>query len=321
MLKHHFDENNFNNEIFLRFKIEQAKHIIRRSSEVFGHKLAVAFSGGKDSLVALHLTLQTLGSNIKVIYNHTTVEFPETIKYVKQIAKEWNFELLISKPKKPFLESVKENGWATHENRWCCRPYKEEPAYELMIKEGIEAEITGTYRTESIYRRYLRPIMSPKKNPKITRIHPIFDWNDVEVWMYIRGNNLPYNPLYDMGYKRIGCWCCPLNGPSHYRRLMRTHPYLFNFLLNFEPKHPIASALDVLSNHKNKPKFAIQICHERKNMFHVIFEDKNYGKIITEKLQKIEVHEEGQVVCIPADLRGFLESFTKEIKRLKCFVQ
>lgn len=255
MLKPNIDVNGFNSEVFLRFKIEQAKHIIKRSFEVFGRNLAVAFSGGKDSLVVLHLTLQTVGNNIKVIYNHTTVEFPETIKYVKQLAEEWGFELLMTRPKKPFLEAVKEMGWATHKNRWCCRPYKEGPAYELMNREGIEAEITGTYRTESIYRRYLRPIMPPKKDPKITRIHPIFDWNDVEVWTYIKENNLPYNPLYDMGYRRIGCWCCPLNGLSHYRRLMKTHPHLFNLLLNFEPKHPAVLALDLLLNHKNKPKF------------------------------------------------------------------
>ena len=242
MFKNEFNLN-INHEAFLHFKVDQAKHIIRRAFEVFGGGLAVAFSGGKDSLATLHLAMQSIGRNVKVIYNNTTVEFPETVKYVKRLADEWNFELIMTKPKKPFFEAVKEVGWATHENRWCCRPYKEEPAYEVISQIGITAEITGTTRTEYIYRRYLKPIMPPRKEPYLIRVHPLYDWNEAEVWEYIRENNLPYNPLYDMGYKRIGCWCCPLNGPSHYKRLKKTHPSLFNFLMEFKPPHPVIMKL------------------------------------------------------------------------------
>ncbi|MEM2001472.1 MAG: phosphoadenosine phosphosulfate reductase family protein [Candidatus Methanomethylicaceae archaeon] len=76
------------------------------------------------------------------------------------------------------------------------------------------------------------------RTPQVMRVNPIYDWNDQEVWKYIEENKLPYNPLYDMGYRRVGCWCCPLNGPSHYKRLKRTHPRLYEFLERFEPKHP-----------------------------------------------------------------------------------
>jgi phosphoadenylyl-sulfate reductase (thioredoxin) len=315
MLKFDFDKNDLNNEIFLHFKVDQAKYIIKRSSEIFGRELAVAFSGGKDSLVALHLTIQSIGNDVKVIYSHTTVEFPETIRYVKRLADEWNFELIMTKPKSSFFKVVKEVGWATHENRWCCKPYKEEPAYEIINQIGIAAEITGTNRTESIYRRYLKPIMPPKKSPYLIRIHPIYDWNEAEVWEYIRENNLPYNPLYDMGYKRIGCWCCPLNGSSHYKKLRKTHPTLFNFLLKFEPMHPrVAEILGEKTNFSSKvkkPKYFIQPCSEGKEMLHVIFSDKNLGRSIAEKIGA-EVHNDGSIICISKNLKGFLEEIIKE---------
>jgi phosphoadenosine phosphosulfate reductase len=133
---------------------------------------------------------------------------------------------------------VAEKGWATHEDRWCCRPCKEDPALDFMLKENIQAEITGTTRTESLYRRSLAPIKLPKKEPYLIRVNPIYDWNYQEVWAYIRQNKLPFNPLYDRGFRRIGCWCCPLNGPSHYRRLGKTHPKLREFLSRFSPLHP-----------------------------------------------------------------------------------
>jgi len=232
-----------NKHIYLEFKIRQAVKILELAKEIFGNEIAVAFSGGKDSLVVLHLALKVLGSNVKVIYNSTTVEFPETENYVKELAECWGLNLIVAKSKKSFFREVKEKGWATHSNRWCCKVFKNEPTYEVMNRLGIIAEVTGTVRTESIYRRSLKPFMMPRKKPFIIRIHPIYDWNTWEAWEYIKRNNLPYNPLYDMGYRRIGCWCCPLNGITHYIRLMRTHPNLYSFLLKFRPMHPMVSKL------------------------------------------------------------------------------
>lgn len=219
------------------YKFRQAMRIIKKANTFFSENLAIAMSGGKDSLVTLYLALK-INPKIPVIFNNTTVEFPETVDFVQKLAKEWNFNLYITKPKISFFKAVKNRGWATHEDRWCCAPYKDEPALEFLIKNGIVAEITGTTRTESIYRRNLTPFRMPTKNPWIMRINPIYDWNEWEVWAYIRGKKLPYNPLYNKGFRRIGCWCCPINGWSHYRRISKTHPKLFHFLEHFSPLHP-----------------------------------------------------------------------------------
>jgi len=51
---------------------------------------------------------------------------------------------------------------------------------------------------------------------RIYACNPIIDWTHADVWTYIRANNIPYNPLYDEGYKRVGCIGCPMGG---YRRM------------------------------------------------------------------------------------------------------
>lgn len=41
-------------------------------------------------------------------------------------------------------------------------------------------------------------------------VNPIYEWTDSDIWEYIRENNIKYNPLYNRGYKRVGCIGCPM---------------------------------------------------------------------------------------------------------------
>ena len=91
-----------NSEFFWDYKVKQAEEIIKKANELFDGKLALAFSGGKDSLATLHLTLKEI-PNITVLYNNTTIEFPETLEYVKNLSKLWDFNLEITRPKDSFF--------------------------------------------------------------------------------------------------------------------------------------------------------------------------------------------------------------------------
>lgn len=43
-------------------------------------------------------------------------------------------------------------------------------------------------------------------------VNPLINWTDDDVWRFIRDNKLPYNPLYDCGWHRVGCVGCPMAG-------------------------------------------------------------------------------------------------------------
>ena len=45
-------------------------------------------------------------------------------------------------------------------------------------------------------------------------LNPIIDWSTDEVWEFIHEYNIPYCPLYDEGYKRLGCIGCPMGGTA-----------------------------------------------------------------------------------------------------------
>ena len=54
-------------------------------------------------------------------------------------------------------------------------------------------------------------------NPEAVKIQkqavasPIIDWKDIDVWLYMFGEDVDFNDAYRLGYDRVGCWCCPNN--------------------------------------------------------------------------------------------------------------
>ena len=45
-----------------------------------------------------------------------------------------------------------------------------------------------------------------------TMVNPIVDWSDEDVWEFLRTHGCESNPLYQCGWKRIGCIGCPMGG-------------------------------------------------------------------------------------------------------------
>ena len=43
-----------------------------------------------------------------------------------------------------------------------------------------------------------------------TVVNPIIEWEDRDVWDFIKAENVPYCGLYDCGFKRLGCIGCPM---------------------------------------------------------------------------------------------------------------
>lgn len=77
-------------------------------------------------------------------------------------------------------------------------------------------------------------IVGAKKNKKIT-CYPIVEWSEEDVWSFLKERNVPVNPLYGKGFKRVGCVGCPLGGFAAQRKELEIFPkYKENYTKAFD---------------------------------------------------------------------------------------
>ena len=89
----------------LEDKIARTKLLIKEWYEFFNGKVAISFSGGKDSTVLLHIARQVY-PDIPAVFYDTGLEYPEIREHVKTFD---NVEWI--KPKKTFKQVVLEYGY------------------------------------------------------------------------------------------------------------------------------------------------------------------------------------------------------------------
>lgn len=220
------------NENILNSFEEKAIEFIKNTAENIKKRPTCSYSGGKDSLVTLQLADKAL-ADYDILFSDTSLEFDETIQNIEDVCKKYNKKLKKTKPKTDFWDRWETEGPPSLDNRWCNKVCKLTPLSELIEhyfdEEGCLTFI-GQRRYESLARSKSERIW---KNPNIQNqigAAPIQDWTALHVWLYIFREKLPYNPLYEKGFDRIGCWLCPSASLSDFENLKETHPEKMDFL-------------------------------------------------------------------------------------------
>jgi phosphoadenosine phosphosulfate reductase len=175
-------------------KVQVAIDRLREYEPEEGYYLA--YSGGKDSDTILELA-KMAGVKFDAHYQLTTVDPPEVVQHIK--ARE---EVQIHRPEKTMWQLIVENGMPPlRQMRYCCRILKERGGENRVVLTGIRA-------AESI-RRAKRQLIEEDTKRNKSYVNIIINWSDAEVWEFLRKYEVPYCKLYDEGWKRLGCVCCP----------------------------------------------------------------------------------------------------------------
>ncbi len=232
---------------------QQAIQRIQKFSQIakaMGFEVRLGFSGGKDSQVVYDLCLRS-GVEFKAYFNHS-FESSTTLRFIREkypdVIKRRDYKF-------GFIENI----WRNHggflptvQAAYCCKNYKHNPMYV------DECSIVGVRKAESIKRKERTAFEAKnkttlKKNKdliddyfeencqsigtaSVIQLKPIIDWSDCDVWGYMRRYNLPVNPEYKNGRKRVGCRVCPkANFTSNSAALLES-PKLINAFIKAREK-------------------------------------------------------------------------------------
>lgn len=226
--KNNYDFFNKTIDTFIKANTERLQYITNEAIEFIKdtahtypvENMVISFSGGKDSTVTADLTVRALSNPSLVhIFGDTTLEFPMTIEYVNRF-KENNPKAIFKTAKnkeQDFYKVCDDIGPPARMLRWCCSMFKTGPIARVLssLYRGMDiVTFYGIRKNESVSRSKYNRVEDSADAVKIQKqkvAAPIFNWKDIDVWLYILSEDIDFNDAYRYGYDRVGCWCCPNN--------------------------------------------------------------------------------------------------------------
>lgn len=224
----------------------------------------LCYSGGKDS-DCIRILAALAGVKHDIVNNHTTVDAPETVRYIRSIP-----NVIIEYPKRSMWQLIVDNGYPpTRLARYCCAELKEKGGKGRLKITGVRwAESRNRAENQSVVtitnagkkvrqaademgtdvhettkgglvmnddNDEARRMVEFCYRTKQTLVNPIVDWTDEDVWTFLRHYGCESNPLYQRGYCRIGCVGCPLGGAKDMKRQFINFPaYKKLYLIAFD---------------------------------------------------------------------------------------
>lgn len=213
----------------LQKKEDFALHLIEsaaRLAELHKEVIEVAYSGGKDSDVLLHLVQKT-GIPYKAIYKNTTIDPPGTIAHVRSKG------VTVVQPKMTFAQIIEKKGLPHRYRRFCCSILKEYKIgnYVLLgIRRDESKKRFNLYKEPEKCRAYPHKV-------EVHQFYPILYFNKSDLKEYIEHEKIICHALYydDNNVfhpeRRLGCMCCPLASLENRKAQFIKYPNMVKFYL------------------------------------------------------------------------------------------
>ena len=239
------------------YKLQHSIELLQKSEELAlrysKDGFFLAFSGGKDSQALYHVAVLA-GVKFKAHYSLTTLDPPEVVRFIKT---EYP-DVVIDRPKLTFSQlCVKKKMLPTRIARFCCAELKETQGANTVTLTGVrkaesarrskrnemerissseKRRISGDYETvndQFTREREVEGVQCIKGKDKIV-VNPIIEWTDKDVWEFLRHYGCESNPLYQCGFKRIGCIGCPMASKARYAQFARYPKYKELYIKAFD---------------------------------------------------------------------------------------
>ncbi|MEW6170796.1 MAG: sulfate adenylyltransferase subunit CysD [Candidatus Omnitrophota bacterium] len=213
-------------------RLENESIFIIREAYYQFRKVAMLWSIGKDSTTLLWLIRKAFYGQIPfpVLHLDTSYKFKEIYEFRDKFAKVWNLNLIVHKNESALGKGISPNTGKLQ----CCTELKTNALKEAIEKYKFRALYLGIRRDEHGIRAKER-FFSPRDEdfewnykdqpPELwdqykakamdeehLRIHPLLGWTELDIWEYIKKENIPIVELYlaknGKRFRSIGCETC-----------------------------------------------------------------------------------------------------------------
>lgn len=225
----------------------------------------LCYSGGKDG-DTVRLLAQLAGVAHQCKHNLTTADAPETVYYIRDTIGKEN---IISPALSIWQLIVKKGIPPSRKVRYCCSELKEiggkgqvkitgvrksesksrralqelvtisgAPKHTVKAAEGLSVSYRISRKNGILLDNTndgSRRLVADRYKSCSVAINPIIDWEENDVWQFLHHYGCKSNPLYQCGFKRIGCVGCPLGGFKNMKREFEYYPKFYeNYIKTFD---------------------------------------------------------------------------------------
>jgi phosphoadenosine phosphosulfate reductase len=193
----------------LHAKVEATRAILERVARDYA-PATFASSLAAEDMVLTDMILKA-GLPISIFSLETGRLHKETLAVLGQVRAHYGYDIEVVSPDPDAVDAyVSRNGLnafydSVEMRKACCGIRKVEPLGRALA--GKAAWITGQRRSQSSTRAELA-VQEDDTAHGMQKFNPLADWDETDVWDYIRTYSVPYNALHDRGYPSIGCEPC-----------------------------------------------------------------------------------------------------------------
>ena len=190
------------------FESSDAQKVVEWSAAQFGSdRVVMSSSFGADSAVLLHMATRVV-PDIKIIFVDTGYLFPETFTHLEDLRRRLNLNVWTYRTRNDPIAYLRrageENPTWRNNVEGCCGENKVEPFDRAMRELAPAAWLRGIRRDQSDTRKS-RQFVEHSSRHDCFAVSPLLKWSRRDIHQYLKKFDLPYHPLFELGYASIGC--------------------------------------------------------------------------------------------------------------------
>lgn len=189
-----------------RLETATPRDILAWACQRFGDRLTMATAFGPEGMVIIHY-LAEIDRRTHIFNLDTGYQFAETLTLRDRIVQRYGIEVALERPELTVEEYERQHGGPVYRQdpNQCCFDRKIQVIRRTLV--GKDAWISAIRRDQSPDRAQAA-IVGWDKKFQLVKVNPLANWTKKDVWGLIAKQDIPYNPLHDVGYTSIGCWPC-----------------------------------------------------------------------------------------------------------------